>query len=170
MSHILPKKEWHVYKEVNKEKVKHDEQAEDIKNEKIDARALKASREARLAALRAKAGLDVDTMLGDGAKKEPEPEAEPVAQAHHVKPRKKTPAPNNKRPTDLFDDAPPKHFRAPRPSKKHVALTPLDELVDDNKDYYDPIGHGATEGLPSKPQPEKEIADLKQIERQDKSR
>ena len=57
MSHILPKKEWHVYSEKNKEKVRHDEEGVRIREERLQAKAEQSTRESRLNMLRMRAGL-----------------------------------------------------------------------------------------------------------------
>jgi len=49
---ILPKKSWHVYKEVNKEIVRHDEEQDQIQKELSNQRAEQAEREERLNLLR----------------------------------------------------------------------------------------------------------------------
>ncbi|KND04860.1 uncharacterized protein SPPG_00559 [Spizellomyces punctatus DAOM BR117] len=51
---ILQHKSWHVYNEVNQERVRKDEEAARIEEEKKKERALQADREARLALLRSK--------------------------------------------------------------------------------------------------------------------
>lgn len=60
MSHILPKKEWHVYNETNREIVRHDEERVRIEREKLEAKATQASREARLNMLRARNSIAAD--------------------------------------------------------------------------------------------------------------
>lgn len=60
MSHILPKKEWHVYNESNREIVRHDEERVRIEGEKLEAKAAQASREARLSILRARSSSNTD--------------------------------------------------------------------------------------------------------------
>ena len=57
MSHILPKKEWHVYSETNKEKVRHDEERVRLKEELLQSKTEKSTRESRLNMLRMRAGL-----------------------------------------------------------------------------------------------------------------
>ena len=70
MSHILPKKEWHVYNETNKEKVKHDEERVKLKEELLQSKAEKSTRESRLNMLRMRAGLPSSstTTTDDGSK------------------------------------------------------------------------------------------------------